>query len=355
MLRSDALELRRELRKAPNQEGIIDWVYGFYVTPDKEVAWESVRKYYNMEDEDKFRHNTILSRTVSPSVGIDMFPVQIRQNESLIDLKSIWHDEEEEMLDALSGFRDLVREHHTSTDPYYASLTRFVYEVPAKASDGSVLEDGGETYDALIFSLCPAKLSAPALGFDEGAVENLRRRWVIGSPAAGFLYPSFNERSSDRNEAALYMKKEAGRELFESLFEMREEVISPEAHKSEWNDILSEVGVSAESASLINASLCETSETSLGKSELRRIVEEAGSSGERFEEEYEKVAGDREIPVNAISSSKVEVKTDSARIQIPAEKAVFITTRVIDGIEYILIPVDGKVSVNGTEIIIDNN
>ena len=353
MQRSDALELRRELRKAPNQEGIIDWVYGFYVTADHEVAWESVRKFYSLEDEEKFRHLALINRTLSPSVGIDLFPVPVRQNEELAALKEAWNGDEEETLDILSSFRDAVRMGFPHTDPYYAVLTHFTYSVPVKASDGAVLEDGGAVYDALLLSLCPAKLSAPALGFDEGTVENLRRRWVIGAPCAGFLYPSFSGRCEDRNEAAFFMKKDAGHDLFKSLFTMQEEVVMPDELKSGWNSILTEVGVSAQSASLINESLCESEAASLGKKELRKIVEEAGSDGERFEEEYENVAGERELPVKAISSPKVEVKTDSARIQVPAEKAAFIKTQIIDGVEYILIPVDGKVTVNGTEIIIE--
>ena len=178
MQRSDALELRRELRKAPNQEGIIDWVYGFYVTADHEVAWESVRKFYSLEDEEKFRHLALINRTLSPSVGIDLFPVPVRQNEELAALKEAWNGDEEETLDILSSFRDAVRMGFPHTDPYYAVLTHFTYSVPVKASDGAVLEDGGA--DLLIAS--------QRAGFAHGSRDALPAIGVFGQHVLGALW-----------------------------------------------------------------------------------------------------------------------------------------------------------------------
>jgi len=115
------------------------------------------------------------------------------------------------------------------------------------------------------------------------------------------------------------------------------------------------MGVSAETASLINESICEYAEENssafLGKETLRRIVEESGGDGEAFENSYENIIGDFELSAEAISKTKVEVQTGSAKVVVPSEAAAFLKTKKIDGIEYILVPVDGVITVNGAEVI----
>ena len=64
-------------------------------------------------------------------------------------------------------------------------------------------------YTPIFFVPSAVKMSKPGLGYyeTEDKVDLRIRDWVVQTPVAGFLYPSFNERSSDVNEALFFSKK----------------------------------------------------------------------------------------------------------------------------------------------------
>lgn len=109
----------------------------------------------------------------------------------------------------LDQFYDRVIESYITDDPYYIILFYDAYDVPVKASDEMELDDSEEVYTYILCSICPVKMSKPGLGYyeTEDKVDLRIRDWVVQTPVAGFLYPSFNERSSDVNEALFFSKK----------------------------------------------------------------------------------------------------------------------------------------------------
>ena len=109
----------------------------------------------------------------------------------------------------LDQFYDRVIESYITDEPYYIILFYDAYDVPVKASDEMELDDSEEVYTYILCSICPVKMSKPGLGYyeTEDKVDLRIRDWVVQTPVAGFLYPSFNERSSDVNEALFFSKK----------------------------------------------------------------------------------------------------------------------------------------------------
>ena len=352
--KSDVRELRKSLKKAVKGGGMIDWVYGFYVDPDNQDVWEDVRKFYDFEEEEKFRHAAILNKVVSTGIEKELFPVKTEQAEVLIDMRGAWSKEKEETIERLKALKEAVMTQYTHTDPYYATVTHIVYDVKGRASDGAALEDGEAVYDTLVFAICPAKLSAPALGFDNGEVSELSRRWTIGNPSCGFIYPSFDDRCEDRNETSLFSKKDDGMDMLLSLFETKEDAVKEAEQRATWSSILSMSDISAEEAALINEEICnrkaDDPDGKFSRTELRQIVEETGADGKSFQEAYENMAGSSEFSPDAISSSSVVMTTDSVKITTSAEKAPQIRTKLVDGVCYILVPLDGPLLVNGVEI-----
>ena len=352
MQKTDVRELRKELKKAPNQDGIIDWLYAFYVDAEDNIAWTKAEKYYNLEEEEKFRYAAILNKTVSASIGKDMFPMHVDAHD-MEDKRSETDEKEAEKY--FSQYAEWFTGHYAHTDPYLGVFMRIMYDVPAKATDGALLEDENQLYEAIVFSLCPAKLSTPSLGLQNSEIEDLTRRWVVGAPSFGFLYPSFSDRAGDPNEVALYIKKTEGMEALQEIFQIEEMAIRADEQKELWNAVLSDIGVSTDEASCINETLCEIaaeSDAYIGKERLKKVIEDAGVDGEKFDDAYEKIAEDKELAPAVISESRVSFETDSAKITMSAEKAGFLKTKKIDGIEYILVPVDGVVRLNGAEITI---
>ena len=87
--------------------------------------------------------------------------------------------------------------------------------------------------------------------------------------------------------------------------------------------------------------------TVLEKNDALKLAERIGADTENFDEVYDDIIGDIPLTIPALRENSVVVSTDSATIKIPFDRASFIKTRVIDGVTYIVIPVDGAVIVNG--------
>lgn len=348
MVKKDMTMLRKTLKKAPNMDGIIDWVYGFYVTPDNSPAWDGAFRYFELDDEEKFRYLALLQKTVSAGIGKDMRPVSVKQQEYLLGLRGAW--DTDRMTEALEPLRDLLLTQYAHTDPYYAFIARVLYDVPGRASDGALLEDAGSVCDLLVFSVCPAKLTAPSLGFENDTVADMSRRWAIGNPLFGFVYPSPDDSSENRNEAGFYLKKEEGRAVLDAVFETEAPV--PEDNDAEqWTQVLSASDLSQDTVSSLNGFLEESDSEYMDKAELCGIIKEAGGDAEKFGRQYDEIIGDREIARDAITSSSVEIRTGETKIVSASGQAPFLKRKVIDGVEYILVPVDGVVTVNGVSVV----
>ena len=69
-----------------------------------------------------------------------------------------------------------------------------------KASDNEEMFDASEeVYNHILCCICPVKLSEPGLSYNEAtnAIEERPRDWWVQTPMTGFLFPAFNDRSSD--------------------------------------------------------------------------------------------------------------------------------------------------------------
>ena len=122
MQKTDVKELRKYLKKAPNQDGVIDWLYGFYVS-EGEVVCENIQKYYNYTEEEKFRLLDIVNKTISASIGKDIFPVHTEQNEAILNYRI---GDTEEVLPDLQAFRDVILSQYSGNDPYFATVARII-------------------------------------------------------------------------------------------------------------------------------------------------------------------------------------------------------------------------------------
>jgi hypothetical protein len=257
---------------------------------------------------------------------------------------------EEEDTELLEEFTGHVIASYQHTDPYYAMLAHITYDVPAMSSDRKKLEDGDVVYQSLLFAICPAQLSKPTLGYDDGeGVTELTRRWTIGAPTEGFLYPSFNDRIGDLNEVLYRSKKEISKELFNEFFDAGLPVTAS-MQKDAFNTLMDSLNVKMESAAAIQEDLAMLEAenfTVLEKNDALKLAERIGADTENFDEVYDDIIGDIPLTIPALRENSVVVSTDSATIKIPFDRASFIKTRVIDGVTYIVIPVDGAVIVNG--------
>ena len=94
----------------------------------------------------------------------------------------------------------------------------------------------------------------------------------------------------------------------------------------------------------------------LSKGEFKRLLDECGAEEEalsRLDEVYEEVLGEGKeaLLVENLSAPKtLTVATDSLQLKLQSDASELLSTRVIDGREYFLIPVSEDVTVNGIRL-----
>jgi hypothetical protein len=76
--------------------------------------------------------------------------------------------------------------------PYEVMMFHGVYDIPRKGSDRASQEESEEVYDYLVAAFCP-----------------MRGEYEPDEPVCGFLFPSFKDRSEDRDRISVFQKDPA--------------------------------------------------------------------------------------------------------------------------------------------------
>ena len=93
----------------------------------------------------------------------------------------------------------------------------------------------------------------------------------------------------------------------------------------------------------------------LSKAEVKQLFAESGVEAEKMtelEERYEESAGANTefLASNVMNTRKFEIKAPDVVIQVNPERADLVETRIIDGRQCLVIPVDDRVEVNGISV-----
>ena len=229
-----------------------------------------------------------------------------------------------------------------------------------------------EVYEYLLCSICPVELSKAGLCYDkeENLITERRREWEVGAPVKGFLFPAFNDRNTDIHAALYYTKKteELQEQLTQALFGVNIP-LSAEAQKSMFQKILGNVLENRAGYSIVMDvydRLYELLEdwkddpdpVTVGKHELRRILENSGAAeemAERFEKEYEEFIGrDTLLQVsNLVSPKGITIKTADATIRLEPSRMDMLEPTDLHGMKCLAVNADGLVEMNGISVLVD--
>jgi hypothetical protein len=219
--------------------------------------------------------------------------------------------------------------------------------------------------------VCPVKLSKSALEykaeikeFHDSAVTQL-----LSAPVLGFLFPAFDNRSTNLYNALMY-SKDAGdnHEAFVSAIFNTEPYQTAKEQKQSFEALLGNAldeecsldvvqAVHSEIGSMIQMHKESRVEEPLmlGKEEVKAVLQQNGISEQalaKFSVDYDETFGfETQLhPKNVIDQKKFEIKTPDVTIKVNPERSDLIETRVIGGVKYILICADESVEVNGVSI-----
>lgn len=371
MNKKEVLEIRKQFTPA---NCAITRIAGCYVDHEKNKKMESKSAFLSLPEEEAFKYFDIFKKTLSGTMGKNMlnmeFPIDQEMpggtQEFLMKLKA--SKLEDDML--LEEFYDKVIATYEYAENYYIILIHAMYDVPGRSSDNLEMFDASdEVYEYLVCSICPVSLSKAGLSYnaESNCIQDRIRDWVVDMPDKGFLFPAFNDRSTDIHGVLYYTKKseDLQPELIEQLLGARMPMSAntqKETFQMLIEDTLGEDGdyetirnIHDTLNDMIEEHKEEPEPLQLDKTDVRKVFEKSGVSSEKmecFDQNYEETAGEKTslLATNITETKKFQIETPDIVIKVNPERADLIETRVIDGRQCLVIAVDDYIEVNGVNV-----
>lgn len=349
-------------------------ICGCYVDGEKNKKTEFREAFLSLPEEEIFKYFEILRKTLSGTIEKNLinmeFPLSTEgpggTQEFLLTLRNS-KLKDDQLLDT---FYDKIIESFDYPSNYLILLIHDAYDIPGKTTDGITMEDASdEVYDYILCSICPVNLSKPGLSYnlETNAFQNRIRDWIVDMPQTGFLFPAFNDRSSDIHSTLLYSKDAndlhdsfvdnllgctlpltAGtqKETFQTLIE---ETLGDECEYNVVKNIHEKLNELVEEHKDIPEPL------TLQKEDMRSLLSNSGVKDETltsFDQCFDSTAGESSSFVvnNVYNSKSFEVKTPDISIKVNPERLDLIETRVINGQSCIVIEINDQIEVNGIPV-----
>ena len=221
MNKKEVMEIKRRLKK----EGCtFTRMCGCYVDAEKNKVVNFGQTFLNLEDEEFYKYLEIAKKVLSGNIGNNLLTLDIPLEEEaaggrqqfLMGLRESKLKSEE----LIDRFYDLVIDSYDYAGNYLILIFHDAYDVMTRTTDNNKLDESEEVYEYLLCAICPVALSKPGLGYraDENRIGPRIRDWVVGAPDTGFVFPAFNDRTTDIHSLLFYTRdtKEPHSEFMEN-------------------------------------------------------------------------------------------------------------------------------------------
>ena len=371
MNKKEVIEIRKTLKADDTR---IQRICGCYVDGHKQKVAENRDAFLSLQDEELHKYSDILRKTTSGQIGKNLlnlaFPLAEEAEGGKQAALLALRDSELKDDELLEQFYDRVIDTYLYAENYLILAAFGAYDVPGKASDGLEMTDASDyVYNFILCAICPVSLSKPGLVYDSGKNgfrENIQD-WMVQMPEVGFLFPAFNDRNTDIHSLLYYSKNPEilHPEITENLLGV-EVPMTAGAQKKTFDAIIEETfsdrcdfdvtkTVHENLNALLEGKKEEPEPTPLDKQECLRFVQNCGADADQladFEKAFDEEAGEKGelMASNLASTRKFTVQSDDVKISVDSARTDLIETRIIDGVEYLMIPVTDNVTVNGIRI-----
>ena len=375
MKEKEVSELRRRFKP---EKSNISHIRGCYVNEKREIVSQFDQSVTLMPQEESEEILAVLKKTLSGTLGKNLLDVefptqQVMEGEAhqlLMTLRESSLTDEE----AVQAFFAKVIQSLTMEGGYLILLAKDTYDVPYRSGDGSRQEDASsEVFSYILCSICPIKITKPALSYYvyENRFYNRTADWLVAPPELGFLFPAFDDRSTNLYNALYYSRNIAENHPEFAQAALASELPMPATEQKEiFGAVLSDAlgqDCSYEVVQSVHEELCEMIQLhkenkeeeplALSRGALKQLLggcgvkeEELAAFEERYEEQFGKDAQLR--PRNLIDPRRFEVHTADVTVKVDPARSDLVETRVIDGVKYLMIRVEEGVEVNGVPICI---
>jgi hypothetical protein len=367
-------ELRRRVR--PDKSSITH-VRGCYVNENKEIIAQFDQSLALMTQEEGEKFLALLRKTLTGTLGKNLVDITF-STQQVVD------SPEHKLLMALrdsalkdeQAVQELFQRCIASLElegNYLILLAYDVYDVPYRSKDGEKQADAGEgeVFSYVLCSICPVKPTKPGLSYQVRVNEFREQKLedLVSPPELGFLFPAFDDRSTNLYNALYYTRDTAQSrpEFIDAVFRTQPPMPAQEQQDT-FQSILGEsLGeeCSYEVVQSVHQQFCDLIQEhkdskveeplTISKRTVTQMLDQCGVSESRaqlFLQQYDEAFGGDTVlsPKNLVDNKKMEVRTPDVTIQVNPERGDLVKTQIINGTKYILIRADDSVEVNGVNI-----
>lgn len=373
MIDKEISEVRRHLRRDRSN---ITHIYGCYVNDNKEIISEFKQSVGMMPENESDKYFALLRRSLSGSLGKNLIDITFKtsqvadspEHKLLMALRESRLEDEEKRLEFYQKIIDTV----VLEGNYLILLGCDSYDVPFKSKDDSFQKDSSEeVYRFLLCCICPVKQTKANLHYipEEKVFHDGAMNQMVSAPVLGFLFPAFDNRSTNIYNALYYTHDTKGAQdaLIEAIFNTPVPQPAAEQKKSFEALLTTSLGdeCSLDVVQTVHDQICQRIELHkeskvpepllISKEDVKEVLSSCGVSEEhvaKFSVDYDEVFGfEADLhPKNIIDNKHFELKTPDVVIKVDPARSDLIETRVIGGVKYIMICADEEVEVNGVNI-----
>lgn len=371
MNKKEISEIKKQFTPERN---VITRICGCYIDGEKNIKFTSKDAFYSLPEEDVHKYCDIFKHSMSGTLGKNLlnmeFPLHQEMEGGTQHFLMKLRESKLQDDDLVNEFYQKIIENYDYGMNYYIILIHAVYDVPGRSTDGLEMDDASdEVYDFLLCSICPVNLTKAGLGYNElkNTIEDRTRDWMVDAPAKAFLFPVFNDRSTDIHSVLYYSKNPE--ELMPGLVEEVLGAAVPmgaESQKETFNTIITETlgeecnyetmkNIHEALNEMITQAKDEPEPLILTKKGVKEIIENSGIPDEKFQE-FDKdfdaaVDDDAEFLASNIASvRKFNIETPDVIIKVNPDRTDLIETRIIDGKQCLVITVNDHIEVNGVNV-----
>lgn len=375
MIDKEISEIRRHLRRDRSN---MTAIYGCYVNDNKEIISEFRQSTGIMPENESDKYFAILRRTLSGRLGRNLIDITFKtsqvasspEHKLLMDLRETRLKDDELRLSFYQKIIDSV----VMEGNYLILLGCDTYDVPFKSRDDAVLKDNSdETYTYILCTICPVKQTKGGLHYvpEEKTFHDGAMNQLVSAPALGFLFPAFDNRSTNIYNALYYTHdvKTSQDALIESLFNTAvpqpaeeqkktfEALLSTSLGEECSLDVVQTVHDQIRERMALHKEAKAPEPLMIAKADVKEVLAACGVSEEhlsKFSVDYDEAFGfEADLhPGNIIDDKHFELKTPDVVIKVDPTRNDLLETRVIGGVKYIMICADEAVEVNGVNITI---
>ena len=365
----------RELNKVFSKTNPkIDKLRTFYIDSDKNIVSELDAWITSLDEQEMFKYLEVFKTCLTGKFGANLFNVSYSAKDSMgennLQYKKLFGFSRDGINDneKVAEFVNCVIKNYENAGRYLIVLGHGVYDVPKRGTDKALLDESEDVYRFVIGAICPVELVREGLCYnvDNQGFEIFMKDWAVKNPESGFLFPAFNDRQEDVYEALFYTKNPEvihiefvenvlGTHIgktnveYKTLYnELIEESLDVNCNYQNVNLIRDHLTENAKNAEYDSTAYVIDKQTILDAMESAEINEECQNKFSELFDEKMKDDDFKEIPGHAvIDTNKVEIESDDFKLTINQDSSELFNTRVIDGKEYLLIPVTNNIRLNG--------